>query len=192
MRSIFGWDLPPGVTQRMIDDASGHEGPLDCPVCNDGVEMDGPDCEKCANVTCTKHGCIVCQDLEKQRPMPPGYAEALAAEAKWGAEQEKLWAGGSRRSGGSAQERRNPVTIEARILKLDRPAASGEKWKALVVVEGYPVWSENAKTPWAAQKLVFRRFYSGLNLEGALYGTPFYAESGILIDDPPVNREPIS
>ena len=92
MRSIFGWDLPPGVTQRMIDDAFGHEGPLDCPVCNDGEELDGPDCEKCANVTCIKHGCIVCQDLEKQRAMPPGYAEALAAEAKWAEEQEKFWA----------------------------------------------------------------------------------------------------
>ena len=99
MRSIFGWDLPPGVTHRMIDDAFGHEDPLDCPVCSDGAEMDGPDCEKCANVTCTKHGCIVCQDLEKQRPIPPGYAEGFAAEAKWVEEQEKFWA-----EEGAAQE----------------------------------------------------------------------------------------
>ena len=84
------------------------------------------------------------------------------------------------------------MTIEARILKLDRPAASGEKWKALVVVDGYSVWSQNAKTPGAAQKLIFRRLYSGLNLEGALYSTPFYAEGGILLYNPPVNRGPIS
>ena len=30
------------------------------------------------------------------------------------------------------------MIIEARILKLDRPASSGEKWKALVVVDGNP------------------------------------------------------
>ena len=84
------------------------------------------------------------------------------------------------------------MIIEARILKLDRPAASGEKWTALVVVDGYPVWSQNAKTPGAAQKLMFRRFYSGLNIEAALYSTPFYAEGGILFYDPPVNRGPIS
>lgn len=47
MRSVFGWDLPPGCTQRHIDEACGTEGPCDvcglsasdcvcpeCPVCN--------------------------------------------------------------------------------------------------------------------------------------------------------------
>lgn len=69
MRSIFGWDLPPGCTQRDIDNAFGVEGPLDCPVCLDGVEMSGPDCtvDPKHGVTCPKHGCVTCGDLEKQR-----------------------------------------------------------------------------------------------------------------------------
>jgi hypothetical protein len=70
MRSIFGWDLPPGCTERHIDQAAGIEGPLDCPICLDGVEMDGADCAVCGNVTCAQHGCVFCQDLEKQRPIP--------------------------------------------------------------------------------------------------------------------------
>lgn len=77
--SIFGWSLPPGCTQRHIDEAFGVEGPLDCPICNDGVELDGPDCPVqplAHGVTCPKHGCIVCGDLEKQRPLPePEYVD---------------------------------------------------------------------------------------------------------------------
>jgi len=71
--SKFGWSLPPGCTQRHIDEAFGSEGPLDCPVCHDGVELDGPDCgvDPFHGPVCPKHGCIVCGDLEKQRPAPP-------------------------------------------------------------------------------------------------------------------------
>ena len=67
MSRLFGWSLPPGCSMRDIDQAYGVEGPLDCPVCVDGVELAGVDCPKCGNVTCAKHGCVVCLDLEKQR-----------------------------------------------------------------------------------------------------------------------------
>ena len=68
MSRLFGWSLPPGVTQSMID--GGREGPLDCPVCCDGKEMDGPDCTKepeVHGVTCKIHGCVFCNDLEIHR-----------------------------------------------------------------------------------------------------------------------------
>lgn len=46
MRSKFGWDLPPGVTQRQIDEAYGQEGP--CPVCCKSVDdCICPECPKC-------------------------------------------------------------------------------------------------------------------------------------------------
>ena len=63
--SIFGWDLPPGCSMRDIEDAQG-EGLLDCPVCADGVEMEGPDCsvDDAHGPTCPKHGCVACQGLE--------------------------------------------------------------------------------------------------------------------------------
>ena len=66
---IFGWDLPPGCSMRDIENALGVEEPLDCPVCVDGVELDGPDCTVDANhgPTCPKHGCVTCGNLEKQR-----------------------------------------------------------------------------------------------------------------------------
>jgi len=45
--SKFGWDYPPGVTQRMIDEAYGREEP--CEVC--GLMPDGdcicPECPEC-------------------------------------------------------------------------------------------------------------------------------------------------
>jgi hypothetical protein len=31
-RNVFGWDLPPGVTQRMIDESIGGDEPMDNPV----------------------------------------------------------------------------------------------------------------------------------------------------------------
>ena len=85
--SIFGWDLPPGCTQQQIDEALGGEGLLDCPVCNDGVEMNGPDCADCRYVTCGKHGCVTRQELEKLRPIPPDPCEGLAGQL---AEEELL------------------------------------------------------------------------------------------------------
>lgn len=50
MRNVFGSSLPPGVTQRMIDDAAGFEAP--CPVC--GLWAD-------RNCICTE--CSVCGEI---------------------------------------------------------------------------------------------------------------------------------
>jgi hypothetical protein len=48
-RGIFGWDLPPGVTQRMIDEAFGIEAP--CDVCGKSVDdCICPECETCQSV----------------------------------------------------------------------------------------------------------------------------------------------
>jgi len=66
-RSIFGWDLPPGCSHRDIDLAFGEEGPMDCPICVNGVELNGEDCPVCSNIMCSLHGCVVCNNLEKQR-----------------------------------------------------------------------------------------------------------------------------
>ena len=45
-RNIFGWSLPPGVTQRQIDEAYGQEGP--CAVCRKSVDMCiCPECGVC-------------------------------------------------------------------------------------------------------------------------------------------------
>ena len=47
--SKFGWDLPPGVTQRMIDEAYGHEEP--CEVCGKFAdECICPECPICGEV----------------------------------------------------------------------------------------------------------------------------------------------
>jgi hypothetical protein len=62
--SVFGWSYPPGCSSVPGD---APEGPMDCPVCVDGVELAGDDCLQCGNVTCTVHGCVECQKLEAQR-----------------------------------------------------------------------------------------------------------------------------
>lgn len=47
---MFGWDLPPGVTPKMIDDAFG--GGDVCQSCDDGehedCEKNGCECDDCA------------------------------------------------------------------------------------------------------------------------------------------------
>lgn len=67
MKSIFGWSLPPGVSQRMIDEQAGVDGPYDCPICADGVELEAscPVCKQ--DMVCSKHGCVECQKLESKR-----------------------------------------------------------------------------------------------------------------------------
>ena len=59
------------------------------------------------------------------------YAARIRRGARGGSEigrgTGEVLGGVSRRSGGSAQERRNPVTVEARILQLDRPAGFGRE-----------------------------------------------------------------
>jgi hypothetical protein len=60
-RRIFGWDLPPGVTSRMIDEAYGEEQPCQC--CgSDPADCICPECPVCGaqgNSLCyTEHGQI--------------------------------------------------------------------------------------------------------------------------------------
>ena len=59
-RSVFGWDLPPGVTSKMIDDSFGSACCDDpdhlCDVCKGEESEDGEyDCEECQG---TGHTCI--------------------------------------------------------------------------------------------------------------------------------------
>lgn len=60
----FGWDLPPGVTQRMIDQAAGgyDEPPEPCPICGD------PECT----------------DPHEEPDMPPGDLIRAAGIACYG------------------------------------------------------------------------------------------------------------
>jgi hypothetical protein len=45
----FGWSLPPGVSQRMIDDAYGQEAP--CAVCGQGIDdCICPECPHCQTI----------------------------------------------------------------------------------------------------------------------------------------------
>jgi hypothetical protein len=66
--SKFGWSLPPGCTQRMIDDAFGHEEP--CEVC--GKMPDDCICPEC--VCCGEIGRLFCYDELPPviRPTRPG------------------------------------------------------------------------------------------------------------------------
>src|SRR5262252_1026672 len=51
MRNVFGWSLPPGVTQRMIDDAIGGGDDTECEFC--GQTFTGcvcPECPVCGGV----------------------------------------------------------------------------------------------------------------------------------------------
>jgi hypothetical protein len=56
MSSIFGWDLPPGCTQKQIDDLFA-EGP--CDIC--GKDVDHCICPECP--VCGAIGDPVCYDL---------------------------------------------------------------------------------------------------------------------------------
>ena len=58
-RSIFGWDLPPGCTHKMIDEQFGQEGP--CEICGKSTDLCiCPECTVCESqgeVKCYKeHG----------------------------------------------------------------------------------------------------------------------------------------
>jgi len=75
--SKFGWSLPPGVSQRMIDDAAGVEGP--CMVCGKAIDnCICPTCDKCdevGNPVCYKEHGLVCSAEQ---------INSLAtAEARW-------------------------------------------------------------------------------------------------------------
>jgi hypothetical protein len=69
---MFGWDLPPGVTQRMIDEQAGDEL---CEVC--GEYPDDCKCPECP--TCGEYGCPT---------HSPGKEKVAALAAKQIAAQE--------------------------------------------------------------------------------------------------------
>jgi hypothetical protein len=80
MRHVFGWDLPPGVTQRMIDDAYGLDGP--CEVCGEPAEDCGcPECPVCGEVGNPK--CF-----GPHMPASPDREERIRARER----EELLWA----------------------------------------------------------------------------------------------------
>jgi hypothetical protein len=57
-RSVFGWDLPPGCTQRHIDEACGSDAPCEC--CghdpNDCICPECPTCKQIGDPACYKDG----------------------------------------------------------------------------------------------------------------------------------------
>lgn len=54
MRHLFGWDLPPGVTQRMIDEAYGADAP--CMVCGGWPDSSKDPCICGECPKCGTHG----------------------------------------------------------------------------------------------------------------------------------------
>lgn len=69
MNHPFGWDLPPGVTSKMIDEAHGdRDHHKSCPCHENAPETEDPEC--------------ICLDLEEQ-------AASDAAEAKLDAIREE-------------------------------------------------------------------------------------------------------
>jgi hypothetical protein len=67
MRSIFGWDLPPGCTHRMIE-AQCEEGP--CDVCgkfpDDCICPECPQCQEIGYIRCYReHGLVITVDQIK-------------------------------------------------------------------------------------------------------------------------------
>lgn len=45
--SLMSWNLPPGVTQKMIDDAFSGPEPLECPDCGTMNDFDEDECRNC-------------------------------------------------------------------------------------------------------------------------------------------------
>ncbi len=76
VRSIFGWDLPPGCTHRMIDEAMGVDQP--CEVC--GVFVDDCICPECK--VCGEYGDPACYSkhgMEKSDEQIKSFKEYEAA-----------------------------------------------------------------------------------------------------------------
>lgn len=89
MRSIFGWSLPPGVTNSMIERAYGGEGP--CDVC--GKVLDDCICPECP--VCTSAGDPQCYEQHGMDRTCEQIAsfEAMDAARRAEIEQENaMWA----------------------------------------------------------------------------------------------------
>jgi hypothetical protein len=79
MRNVFGWSLPPGVTNRMIEESSG-EGP--CAVCGQSVdECICPECSVCQSI-----GDPACYENHALLRTPEQIAMRAEADAKIEAE----------------------------------------------------------------------------------------------------------
>lgn len=81
---IFGWDLPPGCSQRDIDNAMGSDAPEDCYICKAALDEE--------NDTGT---CLLPKDcaakLDKmQRDADDAEAAGIAEAEKYGAEYQ-VW-----------------------------------------------------------------------------------------------------
>ena len=79
MRSIFGWDLPPGCSQADIDRAAGMGQP--CEMCGQSVDNDDCICEECP--VCFSYGDPYCYE---HHGMEYNIAQYLLLM-----EQEKIW-----------------------------------------------------------------------------------------------------
>jgi hypothetical protein len=68
MSRLFGWDLPPGVTTRMINEAAGGDGP--CEVC--GYDVEACVCPECP--TCQEQGRPECYSRLEGRVWRRGHS----------------------------------------------------------------------------------------------------------------------
>ena len=85
MSRLFGWDLPPGVTQRHIDEQAGVS--EICEVCGYVVgKCVCPECPVCSmngNPDCYNEGTIrAAHGLEKSKAQQIGYAKRQIIELK--------------------------------------------------------------------------------------------------------------
>src|SRR5262249_46932882 len=101
-RHVFGWDLPPGVTSRMIDEAFGGGDPP-CEVC--GMAVDDclcPECPQCGSVGDVRcYRSIACDRTKPRGPydtdtgdhgleFTPEQIEARERARAWEAEQARI------------------------------------------------------------------------------------------------------
>jgi hypothetical protein len=71
MRNMFGWDLPPGCTQRQIDEAAGVG--CSCDVCGNAVEdCICPECPECGCLG--DPGCYEAHGLVRSQDQVNSYA----------------------------------------------------------------------------------------------------------------------
>jgi len=59
LRNPFGWDLPPGCTDKDIDNAFGDPDTKTCKTCNDEFEPEDDDQVECEHCRTHSHCCDV-------------------------------------------------------------------------------------------------------------------------------------
>ncbi len=90
----FGWSLPPGVTNRMIDEAYGTDEP--CEICGQNPDGDClcPECPECGGVgdpgCYDKHGLVRTQEqIDSLRTAEDDWKAENEAEAEYWKEKSK-------------------------------------------------------------------------------------------------------